>query len=219
MRADPIAEPLYLHPEQVPAKKPWERTEGEPARWFFRFRNYLSMGSKRSINAVYEAEKQDKSGKSSNKAGTTWYSAAKRYRWQERAEAWDNEQDEQKAAMLREIALTSPFISKAYRLIQLNGMTDALSQTLEQGIDAVTFIAIAKQIQALMHDIRDELDEWSIHPDAACDAAAFHAYKQRSARLRDAEELRELDRDAETDKMIAKLEIYQQQIELMKKYH
>jgi len=72
-----IYEPQLLHPEQITTQKPWERAEGEPAKWFFRFRNYLALGPKRSVNAVFEAERQEKAGKSSNKAGTTWYSAVR----------------------------------------------------------------------------------------------------------------------------------------------
>ena len=51
-----IYEPTLLHPEQIVAKKPWERQEGESAKWFFRFRNYLALGSNRSVNAVFDAE-------------------------------------------------------------------------------------------------------------------------------------------------------------------
>ncbi len=199
-------EPIVLYPEQTTATKPWERQEGESAKWFFRFRNYLSLGPKRSVNAVFEAERQEKSGKSSNKAGTTWYNAAKRYHWQERAEAYDKEQDEQKAAILRQIAMKSPFVSKPYRLIQLNSMVDTLSRQLEQGHDPSTFLALTKQIQSLMHDIRDELDEWNIHPDASCDASALDALKQKQKRMQELAQERQDIAEEELEHMLAQYE-------------
>jgi hypothetical protein len=197
---------LVLHSEYRPETYPWERQEGESARWFFRFRNYLYLGPMRSVNAAAELERKSKKEKSRTNTGPEWYNAAKRYQWQERAEAYDKEQDEQKAALLREIAMKSPFISKPFRLVQLNSLVDTLSRQLEQGRDSVTFLALTKQIQSIMHDIRDELEEWYIHPDASCDAAAFDAYKQRQKRMQELEQERQDIAEEDMLRMLAKYE-------------
>ena len=211
-----IFEPQILYPEQITAKKPWERQEGESAKWHMRFRNYLTMGPKRSVHAVFEAEKQNKVEKSRGRPGETWYNASKKYQWQKRAEAWDAEQDEQKATIMRDIAMKSPFLSKPFRLYQLNSMADSLSRHLEQGVDIATFLALSKQQQSLMHDIRDELEEWNMHPDASCDAAALTALQEKNVRLREFQEERELDQEAVINRMFAQHELMQQQIQKMK---
>jgi hypothetical protein len=76
----------------------WDRREGEPLKWYARFDLFRLMKPwKRSINAVYEQEVKEKQGKTSTKIGPEWYEAAKEWKWQERAEAWDiyrrNERD------------------------------------------------------------------------------------------------------------------------------
>ncbi len=213
-----IFEPHLLYPEQITVKKPWERQEGESAKWYMRFRNYLSLGAKRSVNAAFELEHKKKQEKTSTNPGKEWYNAAKRYQWKERAENYDKEQDEQKAALLREIALKSPFVSKPYRLVQLNSMVDTLSRQLEQGHDPATFLALIKQIQSLMHDIRAELDEWHIHPDASCDAAALDAFKQKQKRMQELEEERQDIAEEEMARMLATYERIEQQLE-QRKHH
>lgn len=200
-----VATISVLHPEQMAIKKPWERQEGETAKWHMRFKNFLVLGPKRTINAVFEAETKKKQEKSRRNAGPEWYNSAKKYQWKERAEAWDAEQDEQKANLLRQIAMTSPFISKPFRLIQLNSMADALARCLEQGHDAATYITLTKQLQCLMHDIRAELEEWNIHPDSSCDAAALDAWKQRGKRLQAFEQERQDAKDEETDRILAQI--------------
>lgn len=192
-----IYEPVLLHPEQIATQKPWERAEGESAKWHMRFRNYLTMGPKRSVHAIFQAEKQSMVEKSRGRPGETWYNAAKKYHWQERADAWDAEQDEQKAALIRDIALKSSFVSKPFRLVLLNSMADTLSRELEQGHSPAMFIALTKQIQSLMHDIQSELQEWDIHPDASCDAAALGALKRKEKRM---EELAQERQDIEEEK-------------------
>lgn len=185
-----IYEPQLLYPEQFAAKKPWERADNEPARWFMRFSNYRLMGPKRSIHAVYEAEKQSKGSNSRGRAGETWYNAAKKYQWQARADAWDAEQDEKKAEQMREIAMACAFTSRPFRIAQLNSMADTLSRQLEQGHDPATFLALTKQIQSLMQDITKEIEAWGMHFDASCDAAALDVLKEKYKRMQDLEQER-----------------------------
>jgi len=185
-----IYEPTLLHPEQIVAKKPWERQEGESAKWFFRFRNYLALGSNRSVNAVFDAENKKGQAKASYNPGKGWYNAAKRYQWQIRADAWDNEQDEQKAEQMRQIAMKCAFTSRPYRIAQLDSMADALARQIEKGLEISICLATIKQIQSLMQEIAKEIDAWGVHFDASCDAAALDALKQKYKRMAELEQER-----------------------------
>lgn len=66
----------------------WKRLPDEVAVWFARFEQYRIIGPARSIDEAYRRVSglHRLSGK---RPGQAWYQAAERYRWQERAEAWD----------------------------------------------------------------------------------------------------------------------------------
>ena len=54
--------------EETSVKKPWLRQEGESALWFNRFRRYMDLGPKRSLQAALAHEKEHISAlKSPNK--------------------------------------------------------------------------------------------------------------------------------------------------------
>ena len=169
----------------VQQKQPWERLPNESPRWHMRFRRYLALGSKRNVNAVYELEQAEKAGKSRGKDGETWYNASKRYQWERRAEAWDAEQSNQKAAMLRQIAMRSPFVSRPFRITQLNSAADTLMREMEKGHEPAVFLAMIKQLRELMHDINDEVESWNVPITAECDAAALQALEQKSERQKE----------------------------------
>ena len=208
-----IYEPTLLHPEQIVARKPWERQEGESAKWFFRFRNYLALGSNRSVHAVFEAENKKGQAKASYNPGKGWYNAAKRYQWQIRADAWDNEQDEQKAEQMRQIAMQCAFTSRPYRITQLNSMAETLSRQLEKGLEISIALATVKQIQMLMQEIAREIEAWGVRFDASCDAAALDALKQKEKRMNELEQERW---DIMEEDMEHKLQQYEAQQERMK---
>jgi hypothetical protein len=198
---------IFEEARTIETKKPWERQEHEPARWFMRFRRYLAGGHKRSVNAVFEAERQEKAGKSSNKAGETWYGAAKRYEWEARASAYDEHVQGQKAEAMRKLAASSPFISRPYRLMQLNSLADSVSRLIEQGQAPDVFLPLCKQLQALMHDISSEVAIWDAPIDATCDAAALDATIAKMLRLRDIQIEHELDQEAQIDALAKKHEM------------
>lgn len=66
---------------------PWDRQEGEPAKWFNRFERYRLLGVKRTVEAVY----RDETGQTGTSTGR-WRDESSRWRWRERAEAWDTHQ-------------------------------------------------------------------------------------------------------------------------------
>ncbi len=74
---------------------PWERQPGEPLRWFERFTRYRLMGLNRSIDKVFLLEigqkrpKQARNPKKPERASGTWRDIAQKFKWAERAEAWD----------------------------------------------------------------------------------------------------------------------------------
>src|SRR5438105_3891107 len=118
-------EPVYLHSEHnMPSTEreratpvPWERQKGEQARWYLRFRIYLALGPKRSLQAAVEAERQVEEAPNSPKNGEeegaqkkvsasptlklsvpgAWKQASRTWHWVERARAFDLYRQEQKA--------------------------------------------------------------------------------------------------------------------------
>src|SRR3990172_303869 len=69
--------------------QPWDRLDGETNRWWQRFGRFRLLGPDRSILAVFNEWRLAKSREVSRSAPKTWRTAADRWRWRERAEAWD----------------------------------------------------------------------------------------------------------------------------------
>lgn len=209
-----MGEPRIFAPvDTLPDKKPWERLDGEPARWHMRFKRYLALGYRRSVNAVFEAERQEKAGKGRNKAGEHWYGAARRWQWEARAEAWDSAQDVAKAALMRQIATRSPFVSRPFRIAELNELATSLMRHIEPGQEPAVYLAISRELRALMLDIQAEVDAWGLVPDSESDAAALDAFNAKSTRLADYEEERWLDKEAELDALMVKAEFIRESAE------
>jgi hypothetical protein len=213
-----IFEPQIVQTDDITTHKPWERMEGEPARWFLRFRNYVRMGPRRSINAVFVLEREKKGeGKPGGKAGTRWYEAALRWQWQSRAEASDAFQEEQKAATMRDIAARLPFVSRPFRLTQLNILAVGLMRKTEEGLPITDYVVCVRLMQSLLHDIADEVREWGVTVDATADSAALAELEHKNARLRDLDEQRELDEEAEIERLLARHDELQESVERARK--
>jgi hypothetical protein len=185
-----IAEPQLVPVDEIAKDDPLMRLSDESPRWYLRYRNFALMGHTRSINAVWEAERKasgkpirDKQQKTKTTVGPEWYNAAKRYKWKERAKAYDRAQDEHKAHLMREIAQRCAYTSRPFRLVQLNVMLDGLARVVEAGCEAHLYLAVCKQMQSLMQDIANEVQAWGITIDASSDAAALDAYQAKQARL------------------------------------
>lgn len=67
----------------------WQRLPGEPALWFGRFVFYRELGVKRSLDKAYELARHSE-GLKGVRAGPNWYATADKWRWSQRAEAWDD---------------------------------------------------------------------------------------------------------------------------------
>ena len=86
-------------------RKPWERQPGEGNLWYDRFTQYRLKGSSRSLGAVYDDWRAEKGRKRTGKPATSWRRNWKKWRWEERAAAWDEhlrQEDEAKWLQRRE---------------------------------------------------------------------------------------------------------------------
>jgi hypothetical protein len=96
---------------------PWDRQVGEPARWFHRFEKYRLAGPERTLLGVFHQEFAAKNGETQSgekrekkckrpsrvqRMPGSWPTAASRWRWKERAEAWDAEQVRRDRAAIQE---------------------------------------------------------------------------------------------------------------------
>ena len=70
--------------------EPWDRLPEEPNRWFARFESYRLAGPRRSLSATWTAEQAEKGRRKRSKVPGSWNEAATRWRWRQRAEAWDD---------------------------------------------------------------------------------------------------------------------------------
>ncbi len=80
--------------------KPWDRMDGETNRWYQRFNAFRLAGPGRTILAVSNAEKAIRGQNESRYPPGSWRKAAEKWRWRERANAWDQHLVDQKAAAI-----------------------------------------------------------------------------------------------------------------------
>jgi hypothetical protein len=73
----------------------WDRQPDEPTRWFERFHQFCLMGPGRTLMGCIHAE-QERLGKEkkSTQIPGAWSEQAARWKWRERATAWDDYQRE-----------------------------------------------------------------------------------------------------------------------------
>lgn len=165
--------------EQVQGPQPWEKQEGEPALWFRRFERYRLMFPRRSVCALYHEEHPKKNQeKPRTNPGPEWYEAAKHWRWEERAEAWDaHEFAEEEKIKVR--VMRSGFALQHNRIVALQEqLSTLLTYTQEEHrvwvpdvkgigtgsdaerVDLVQFNdALFKEIREYLADIADEMGE------------------------------------------------------------
>jgi hypothetical protein len=72
------------------AGAPWEQQPGEPALWHARFHLFLTMGAERTLEDAWRRSLPQEAGRRGGKRpGSHWYAACARWRWIERARAFD----------------------------------------------------------------------------------------------------------------------------------
>jgi hypothetical protein len=192
-------------PEQVSEpktdEKPWLRQKKEPAIWFWRFKRYLEMGSKRSLRAVVASEPSDGKATKGDKNQTkkaegvslsslsvpgAWSRAAKVWNWKARADAYDLAELGEQSRIIHKMASSLPFASKSYRLIQLNYLAMILRSLFEPGTPITTgnlniYLAAMARYQSVMHDIEALVEGLDGITKEACDAAALESISKEIA--------------------------------------
>ena len=104
-----------------PAQPPWERLADEPAKWFARFDTYRLLGPDRTVEQVFRNITGQRGTSSAN-----WRVYAVKWRWRERAEAWDaSERPNVEKQRLEEVAAARAANLAYYRLQQQKAL-DAL---------------------------------------------------------------------------------------------
>jgi hypothetical protein len=82
----------------------WDRQPDEPNRWFSRFERFRAAGPSRSLLGTMNSELSDKGAIPKAKVSGSWHRASIRWRWRERAEAWDaQERRRVQAARIQQI--------------------------------------------------------------------------------------------------------------------
>lgn len=162
-------------------RKPWEQLIDEPMRWFRRFEQYRQLPD-RTVQGSFNRWRLEKSRKISTSTPKTWRDAAVRYRWKERAEAWDKHCLAQAAATIearRIEILSSGYALQHKRVEALNELAELLLQEIQETdkrwlpdvksiglgktaerVDIVRFNgSLIEQARKALEDIADELGE------------------------------------------------------------
>lgn len=109
--------------QQEDIEQPWSRLSGEDERWYNRFLAFRDMGPVRTIRGACHIEEDRLGRKRCEKPSRNWYDNAKKFRWHERAEAYD--------AYRREQVFTQGY---AYDLTRISKL-DKLAEKLEELIN------------------------------------------------------------------------------------
>ncbi len=128
-------------------RKSWEQMEGESSLWYGRFRAYLLMGFKRSINAVHAEYAKNSENPRNLDAGGEWYRIEKEWNWKERAQDYDAhwiEEQDKLIAQEREIILRTGYALMHKRIEALNKLADKMMQWADE--DAKVWIVNKKSV-------------------------------------------------------------------------
>lgn len=80
----------------------WDRKEGEPDLWWIRFCRFKALGNRRSILALFNAERAKEGQEKSNQPPGSWRDAAKTWDWRARAAAFDSYEQQQEVQALED---------------------------------------------------------------------------------------------------------------------
>jgi len=111
----------------------WQPLPDEPQRWYARFDCFRSLGPERTIAAAYRAH----AGPNANDAGRpskTWYAMAARWRWEERALAWDVHM----RTYVRAREHVEAWDAHRQRVTRIGEFLDEFSNALSKALDPAT---------------------------------------------------------------------------------
>lgn len=122
----------------------WDRQPREPMNWFERFERFRLAGANRSMLAIYKAEKavtdaaKGKPYKEPKTLPKQWRDLSSKWRWRERAEAWDahlieirREEEAKRLAEEQEIARQFRRQSVQSMGILLTNLIEKMANTVE----------------------------------------------------------------------------------------
>jgi hypothetical protein len=121
-------------------REPWARQEGESLTWYNRFTAFRLMVPVHSIPDVFREEDRKKAEKEAAENGgklreirteapSHWYQEAKKWRWEERAAAWDAYQDaliEKQIAAEEKHVIRTHYALKHKRIAELDAIVSRL---------------------------------------------------------------------------------------------
>lgn len=133
----------------------WDRLEGEPPRWYARFEVFRQLGSGRSVAACWRAD----TGRVGQEAPSRWNTSARRWRWAERALAWDQAQAQSVGADRREARAEA---RERHRQAGHLAWTKAMAMLTNVDPTTLTLEQAVKLLQAGIGWERGALDDDSI---------------------------------------------------------
>jgi hypothetical protein len=166
-------------------RKVWEQNieQGEPDLWYGRFVKFMRLGTRRSVNAIFQKEAKKSQEKTRTNAGPEWYEAAKQWNWAQRAKEYDTYQRSEEDRIIeeeREKVLRSGFALQHKRIELLDKLsrkliryandeekvwipetkTTSFGEDKSQVVEKVTFNApLFQQIRSYQADIAAEMGE------------------------------------------------------------
>ena len=134
-------------------RKPWDQMEGEPDRWYGRFKVYLELGPARSLPAApAEAGRQTRGEPLA--WNSEWSQTARRWHWRARANAWDVHQRELLALSERNTRLAL----HSRRVERMEDYLDAVCEVLDTANMTAADEKLAREwLPQMRHFLRDLL--------------------------------------------------------------
>lgn len=150
-------------------RNPWDRQPEEPDRWFGVFEQFRLAGPKRSLLAIYNAERTAKGRTPAVAVPGSWSRNRAKWDWDDRAKAWDLhliEVERKRDAEEREKARKS-------RKLTIRALTALLGRTIEatggkEGgavLDPKALKDLSQAAAAIMRESRLEFGEPTDRPD------------------------------------------------------
>jgi hypothetical protein len=145
----------------------WDRLQGEPIQWFDRLERYRLLGTTRTIETVWRAERESReqsrtvAEKQPSRPGSLWYQAAERWKWTERSEAWDAYQ----IALRRRQFAAEAARDKTDRIALLKSLRGKYAQTLNLWTPDAEKAAntslddLARALKIIVNELRNEYDD------------------------------------------------------------
>lgn len=157
----------------------WAQQPKEPGHWYDRLERFRLLGPGRSIEVVFRQER------TAGRPSKHWYEAAKRWRWVERAEAWDGANREE----IRAAEADRRFDAREKRLAEEEtlraGMFAALSKIEWGKLEQAQALGLLPQLRIFYSDlIKAERLEYGEATEVTKDVNALALQDELDAKLK-----------------------------------